>query len=1556
MNRWRLVWLLCVTGLLAERGAAADDERGFRPLFDGQTLRGWKGDETFWRVEEGALVAESTPERPCRENTFLVWDQGEVDDFELRLEFRITGAPNANSGIQFRGQAQPDGHVIGYQADIDRGGQWVGALYDELSPRKLLAARGERTVIAADGARTSEAIGNPEALFQHVRRDDWNEYHILAQGSQLTLRLNGHTTAEVVDHQPGERDVLGKLALQLHSGPPMKVEFRNIRMKRLPLAEGYKKAVFIAGTPSHGYFSHEHNAGCLLLAQRVNAAREDHGLPLLATVYTSGWPSDPTALDNADTVISYCDGGERHPVNARLEEVDRVMARGTGLVCLHYAVEVPKGPSGDHFLKWIGGYFEAFWSVNPHWTGNFDELPEHPITRGVQPFEINDEWYYHMRFVPEMAGVTPILTDLPPRETLNRQDGHHSGNPFVREAVLVRREPQHVAWAYDRPGGGRGFGFTGGHNHINWQNDDFRKVVLNAIAWTAGVDVPAAGVVSATPTQEEMEANQDEPKPERKVGDARSPDRGRRRTRQPVAGNSPRPSVLEARPTEPVAADLSRAAADAIAQLDVHPELQATLFAAEPMLQNPTNIDIDPWGRVWVCEAVNYRRFRNGDLPERTEGDRILILEDTDADGRADRSTTFYQGRDVDSAHGICVLATPDGRGTRAVISVQENVFFLIDDDGDLKADRKELLFTGIGGKEHDHGIHAFVFGPDGKLYFNFGNEGKQIRNREGRPIIDKAGHEVAEHLKPYQMGMVFRCNLDGSEFETLGWNFRNNWELCVDSYGGLWQSDNDDDGNRGTRINFVMEYGNFGYRDELTGASWQTPRTGWHAEIPLRHWHLNDPGVVPNLLQTGAGSPTGICLYEGTLLPEIFHNQLLHCDAGPNVVRAYVTSPDGAGYRAEMVNILVGTRDQWFRPSDVCVAPDGSVIVADWYDPGVGGHRMGDVERGRLFRLTPRSASETPYRIPEHEFSTPEGAVTALQSPNLATRYVAWTALQSFGEKAVPPLDRLWKSGTSRMRARALWAVVKLGVDASVRIPYIRAALQDHDADLRATACRVARQLRDEIDVADLKDVIDLHDSSPAVRREMLIGLRETNIDAVMIAWAELARRHDGQDRWYLEALGIGADGRWDAALRQWLAVCGHDRHQPAGRDIIWRSRSERTPRLLAELIRHPSTPADELPRLLRAFDFQDQSQAEPVLEELAFATLTDPESTTLVNAEAFARLDRLDLRGRPEVRQALDRVLDNSRGNEQFVRLVEKFRVEERGEELLALAQQQPQSQLAAQAMQALASLRQQSRIRDVLHGDDEPVAVATLTALGTAADNRFHPLLEELMRDAGRPTAVRREAVRALGQSLPGAETLLAAAKSGEYDPLLKEALAGVLHAAQWRSIREPAAALFPLPPGRDSEPLPPLADLLARTGDIEKGRIVFHSTGLCHKCHIVNGLGREIGPNLSEIGKKLPKQALFESILYPSAGISHNYETWSVVTTDGLVLTGLLVNDTTAEIQIKDENALVHTVKAEQIELRQKQDVSLMPADLQKVMSAAELVDVIEYLTTLQVRTE
>ena len=379
--------------------------------------------------------------------------------------------------------------------------------------------------------------------------------------------------------------------------------------------------------------------------------------------------------------------------------------------------------------------------------------------------------------------------------------------------------------------------------------------------------------------------------------------------------------------------------ADGPGTLVVPAGLSATLFAAEPMLSSPADIDVDAKGRVWVCEVMNYR----GKKETRAAGDRILVLEDTDGDGRADRQHVFYQGRDVDSALGICVIG--EGPGRKVIVSCAPNVIVFHDDDGDLNADRQESLFTKTGEPQHDHSVHAFVVGPDGRWYFNFGNNGKAVHDKDGTAVTDRFGNVVNNAGTPYRQGMVFRCQPDGSDFEVLGHNFRNNYEVAVDSFGGLWQSDNDDDGHRGVRINWVMEYGNYGYVDERTGAGWQVPRTNIEADIPRRHWHANDPGVVPNLLQTGGGSPTGICVYEGTLLPERFRGSLIHCDAGPNVVRAYHVQPAGAGYEATSETVVDGSADRWFRPSDVCVAPDGSLIVADWYDPGVGGHGMGDTE-----------------------------------------------------------------------------------------------------------------------------------------------------------------------------------------------------------------------------------------------------------------------------------------------------------------------------------------------------------------------------------------------------------------------------------------------------------------------------------------------------------------------------------------------------------------------------------------------------------------------------------
>jgi len=270
------------------------------------------------------------------------------------------------------------------------------------------------------------------------------------------------------------------------------------------------KIVFISGSPSHGRMHHEHRAGNMILAEALNRS----GLPVEAVLVPHyGYPKDTSILEDAATVVIFSTGHRGHVLNDHLESFDALMKRGVGVVMIHWSTEAVKGKPGDKFLEWMGGYCELDWSVNPVWTPHFDDLPEHPITNGVEPFRVRDEWYYHMRFVEDMKGVTPVLTDVPPGDTLRRHDGPRSGNPSVRRAVAAG-ETQHVAWAYQRPddgpnGGGRGFGFTGAHHHENWQDENFRKIVLNAILWTARIDVPAGGCPSPGVDDSQIRANLD---------------------------------------------------------------------------------------------------------------------------------------------------------------------------------------------------------------------------------------------------------------------------------------------------------------------------------------------------------------------------------------------------------------------------------------------------------------------------------------------------------------------------------------------------------------------------------------------------------------------------------------------------------------------------------------------------------------------------------------------------------------------------------------------------------------------------------------------------------------------------------------------------------------------------------------------------------------------------------------------------------------------------------------------------------------------------------------
>jgi len=264
---------------------------------------------------------------------------------------------------------------------------------------------------------------------------------------------------------------------------------------------------FVSHKTSHGFGAHEYAAGCRLIGKWLE---ESYPGEKIESRYSINWPSEPTTFfKDADTVVFFCGGGGGHLVNGHVPEFDAVMRTGAGLACLHYAVEVPIGPSAKGMLAWMGGYFEMNWSVNPHWVAGFEVFPSHPAANGIKPFAIDDEWYFHMRFVEGLKGVTPILSAIAPAKTMERPDGPHSGNPAVRKAV-AKGEPQHVAWTYERGDDyakGRGFGFTGLHYHWNWEDDSFRKTVLNGVAWSARLEVPANGIETAKPSREFLEAN-----------------------------------------------------------------------------------------------------------------------------------------------------------------------------------------------------------------------------------------------------------------------------------------------------------------------------------------------------------------------------------------------------------------------------------------------------------------------------------------------------------------------------------------------------------------------------------------------------------------------------------------------------------------------------------------------------------------------------------------------------------------------------------------------------------------------------------------------------------------------------------------------------------------------------------------------------------------------------------------------------------------------------------------------------------------------------------------
>lgn len=1397
---------------------AEEAERG-RTIFDGVSLDGWEGDPTHWRVESGAIVGSIDPGKTLNKNTWLVYRGGELKDFELNLKFRLTGLPAANSGIQIRCQVENVDHVSGYQADLDMGSTWLGRIYDEHG-RALLVERGVRVHIAPDGTRRQHTFAPLHQFPVLVRENQWNDYRIVAIGERIDVYVNGSLFSSLWDQQIGERDLSGSLALQLHSGPETRIEFKDLWLETLQASDSerltemdFGKEDVVPAQEQEGVIPSD------VQGKALNLGFESGTL--------EGWQATGNAFRG-------------QPV-----KVDGISQRWPGQV---------SNKVGDYF---IGGYelekdagvgtLQSPWFRVTHPYAGFLLSGGDAVSTRVEILRFQSDTEPPVVYAQAVGNnreqMRRVAIDLRP----------------IQDAVIAVRLVDENA---------------GGWGHLNF--DDFRFY-----------DAPPVTI---------------------------EPDTSKRTTFNAIL-HTLRPNSVEGNETTNADQD-QRVALKTLESMFVPPGFSVDAIASEPRVHQPIAFAWDSRGRLWVVEGHSYPQKR----PTGEGLDRIVILEDADANGSFESRKVFTEGLNLASGielgyGGVWIGAAPE-------------LLFIPDRDNDDRPDSDPVVvLDGFGYGDTHETLNSFLWGPDGWLY---GTQGVFNTSSIGKP-----GAEAVD--RKYLAAGVWRYHPTRHEFEVFAHGGSNPWGLDYDMNGQLFMT------------HCRSFWGRGGTTHVMLGGHYWNQVNGGYAPFISSSGLKNLPHLQNFLLASarydsgegGAGKPgtgdvygghshVGTMIYLGDNWPAEFRNHLLTHNLHGHQLNHQINRREAGGYNSiHAGSDLLFCSDPQFIGVDLMLGPDGAVYMTDWYDPRLCHNpnvEQWDRGNGRIYRMkydaTYKPASVNYRRASDREL------VAAQRHPNdwharaarleLASRYCD-SAIPS---EIVEALQDVAGTGTSvHDRLRAVWTLMATG---ALSVDFGKGLLRDPNEFVRAWAVQA---LTEQSPDASATILIELAENEPSflVRRYLASAMTRLAPENAWALGSILALQADNSvDRDLPVMIWQGLACHWVGNEARALAVAAKS-PLPVVRDsILWYA---------------AKTSMEGRETIAAAVGSAEPIEQKKLLELLEFALRGTRISKAPRNWEVIA--DSLYQSSDLELRRAAEQIGAQLMDRSLFDRMRLQLRTSEslpqklHALSLLAFDNQSDNVQILLDqldrpelAIKALPLLRQydaeqigKSVLQRLDHWNGE-LSAAAMELLSSRAvwASQWLDAIEREQLDKERLTAFYARQISQLG------------------DDTLTESLAKV-----WGQVRPSSEQLRE--EIRKTAQAYKAAPLWAFDGNAGRA----HFQKLCASCHSLDKGAVEFAPKLQGTGAKGADYAI-ENVIDPNAVIGRDYQARVIRTQDGQVITGLVVRETDASIEIRTttDTLLIDKDSIEEIRVSEN---SFMPVGLLETLDERQRIELFKYVLSL-----